>query len=183
MVAVQGVAPEAAGVPVNLVEFAGVTASSFRQALLSAVLLISLLLWALWRNFYDVLVVMIPLCLGAALTGATMALLGIAFGFANVIVIPLLFGIGVDSAIHLVQNSKEGRTQKDGLLGTSTARAVYYSAVTSIVSFGSLAFAGHNGMHRLGVTLTIGLVYTVVCVFVVLPALLDLHRPRQQVPR
>jgi hopanoid biosynthesis associated RND transporter like protein HpnN len=182
VVAVQGIAPEAAGVPVNLVEFGAVTASSFRQALLSAVVLISLLLWALWRSFSDVLLVMIPLCLGAALTGATMAVFGIAFGFANVIVIPLLFGIGVDSAIHLVQNSKEGRSQVDGLLGTSTARAVFYSALTSIVSFGSLAFAGHNGMHTLGVTLTVGLAYTVVCVFVVLPAFLDLRRRSEPLP-
>ncbi|MBW2419452.1 MAG: MMPL family transporter [Deltaproteobacteria bacterium] len=183
VVAVQGVAPGAAGVPVNLVEFGVVTVSSFRQALVSAVLLISLLLWALWRDFSDVLLVMLPLCLGAALTAATMALFGIAFGFANVIVIPLLFGIGVDSAIHLVQNSKEGRTREDGLLGTSTARAVYYSALTSIVSFGSLACSGHNGMHNLGVTLTIGLVYTVVCVFVVLPALLDLHERGERMPQ
>jgi len=174
--AVQSTAPNAAGVPLNLVEFGDVISSSFSQALISALVIISLLLFALWRRLSDVLIVLIPLCLGAELTAATAAYLDIRFDFTNVVVIPLVFGIGVDSAIHLVQRARETDSAGGGLLGTATARAVFYSAVTTGVSFGSLALANHNGLQGLGVMLCFGLFYTVVSVLIVLPALLALRK-------
>ena len=157
-------APNSAGVPRNLVEFGIVTKSSFQQALISAFVMISLLLFLLWRNLIDVVLVMAPLTLGAMLTGASMAVFDIRFNFTNVVVIPLLFGIGVDSGIHLVQRAKEGLLQEQGLMGTATARAVYYSALTTSMSFGSMSLAGHNGLKSLGIMLTVGLVFTVRCV-------------------
>jgi hopanoid biosynthesis associated RND transporter like protein HpnN len=172
---VQSVAPRAAGVPLNLVEFGDVTASSFRQALISAFFAIGFLLWLLWRSLADTVLVMVPLSLGAAITGAAMAVLDIRFDFINVVVIPLLFGIGVDSAIHLVQRAKEGHGAAGVLMGTASARAIWYSALTTTVSFGSLGFAGHNGMSSLGIALTIGLISTTTCVLIVLPALMDLR--------
>ena len=108
--------------------------------------------------------------------GAAMVLMRLPFDFSNVIVIPLLFGVGVDSGIHLVHRFKAGIREDDGLLGTTTARAVFYSAITTTASFGSLAFSGHNGMSILGHMLTAGMIFTIVCNLIVLPALLDLRR-------
>ena len=176
---VKAVAPTAAGVPLNLVEFGEVTARSFRQALVSAFVLIALLLWLLWRSFADMVLVMVPLSLGAAITGAALVVLDIRFDFTNVIVIPLLLGIGVDSAIHLVQRSKEGGAYSEQLMASASARAIWYSALTTVVSFGSLGFAGHNGMSGLGIALTIGLISTTACVLIVLPALLSLVEGRR----
>ena len=76
------------------------------KPLVSAILAIALLLWLLWRRAAEMLLVLTPLLLGAVLTAASMAALGISFNFANVIVIPLLLGIGVDSGIHLVHRAK-----------------------------------------------------------------------------
>ena len=90
------------------------------------------------------------------------------------VVIPLLFGIGIDSGIHLVHRAMVEGARGSDLLGTTTARAVFYSALTTTVSFGSLAFSSHQGMRSFGVLLTVGMVFTVVCNLVVLPALLEL---------
>jgi predicted RND superfamily exporter protein len=127
-----------------------------------------------------VLLAMSPLVLSAALTGAAMVVMGLPFDFSNVIVIPLLFGIGVDSGIHLVHRWKSRIPGDEGLLGTTTARAVFYSAVTTTASFGSLAFSGHNGMSILGRMLTAGMIFTVICNLVVLPALLSLRSPPEK---
>jgi hypothetical protein len=174
---IQESAPNAAGVPLNLVEFGDLIRSSFFQALMSAALIIALILWLMWRNWVDVMLVMAPLALGSLLTTATARLLDIPLDFTNVVVLPLLFGIGVDSAIHLVHRHKEVSGAGQELLETSTARAVFYSAFTTIVSFGSLAFAGQRGLASLGLMLSFGLLYTVASVLVVLPALLDLRKP------
>jgi len=169
------VAPEAAGVAINLVEFGDVTARSFRQALSSAAIAICALLFLLWRRPLDVMLVLAPLSLGSLLTCASMAILDISFNFANILVLPLLFGIGVDSGIHLVHRARQDANGTAGhLVESATAGAVFFSAMTTTLSFGTLALSGHQGMHTLGIMLTIGMFWTVVANLVVLPALLAL---------
>jgi hopanoid biosynthesis associated RND transporter like protein HpnN len=175
---VQTIAPNATGLPMNMIAFADATRDSFREALVYAVALISTILFLLWRRVEPVLLVIAPLVLSNALTLGLMATFGIAFNFVNVVVIPLLLGIGVDSGIHLVHRAETlarlGLT--DHLLASTTARAVFYSALTTTVSFGTLALSSHQGVSSLGVVLTIGMMLTVVCNLVVLPALIALRR-------
>ena len=182
MDSVRTIAPRATGVVVNLIGLARVTRDSFQQALASALIAIVSLIFLLWRRVTETLLVMAPLLLSAALTGAAVVLLHSAFNFANVIVIPLMFGIGVDSAIHLVHQARMqagdgGKSDEGSLLGSTTARAVFYSALTTTVSFGSLSFSSHRGMSSLGVLLTIGMLLSVVCNLIVLPALISLRGP------
>jgi hopanoid biosynthesis associated RND transporter like protein HpnN len=169
---VQAVDPKAAGVAINLVAFGRATRSSFRQALVSAVVIVSTLLFLLWRRVAPMLLVMAPLTLSSVLTVAAMVLIGIPFNFGNVIVIPLLLGIGVDSGIHLVHRAEQLRESDDDLMDSTTARAVFYSALTTTISFGTLAFSSHRGLASLGVVLSIGMVLTVFCNLIVLPSLL-----------
>ena len=79
-------------------------------------------------------------------------------------------GAGVDSGIHMVEQSRSAAERED-LLGTTTARAVLFSALTTITSFGTLAFASHVGISGLGTLLTIGMSLTMLGNLVVLPAL------------
>ena len=176
--AVLSIDPAASGIAVNLIALEDATKRSFQQALLSALALISVLLWMLWRRLSDMLLVLAPLFLSTAVTVALMGVFDIAFNFVNVIVIPLMFGVGVDSGIHLVHRSHSKAAASSGLLGTTTARAVYYSAMTTTVSFGSLALSSHLGMASLGILLTIGMLLTVACNLIVLPALIALRSPR-----
>jgi predicted RND superfamily exporter protein len=174
--AVHSVHPNATGMSANIIAFGRATVQSLAQALVSALVAIALLLWLLWRRVTEMMLVLIPLLLGAALTCATMVGFGMAFNFANVIVIPLLLGIGVDSAIHLVHRANLGGAGEAGLLGTTTARAIFYSAGTTAASFGALGFSAHRGIASLGILLVIGLVYTLVCTLIVLPALIEWRR-------
>jgi len=171
---VQQVDPKAAGVAINLVHFARATRSSFKQALISAVIIISALLLLLWRRVIPMALVMAPLMLSSVLTVATMTLFDIPFNFANVIVIPLLLGIGVDSGIHLVHRADSLEGSDDDLMDSTTARAVFYSALTTAISFGTLALSSHRGMESLGLVLSIGMVLTVACNLIVLPSMLRL---------
>ena len=44
-----------------------------------------------------------------------------------------------------------------------------------MVCFGTLAFSSHRGVASLGVLLTIGMILTVICNLIVLPALIELR--------
>ncbi len=168
---VQEIAPNASGILVNLVEFGRACREAFLQALVTAVTLIALLLLVLWRSARETLMVLAPLVMASTLVVAAMVLTGVSFNFVNLLVVPLLFGIGVDSGIHLVQRARElGRTD---LFETTTARAIFYSALTTTMSFGSLALSSHRGLQSLGIVLVYGMTLAVVCNLVVLPALLS----------
>jgi hypothetical protein len=105
------------------------------------------------------------------LTIATSVLLGLSFNYANVIVLPLLFGLGVASGIHLVLRQRnEGGTLS--IFGTSTPRAVVFSGLTTIGSFGAIALSSHPGTSSMGMLLAISITLTLGCTLVVLPALM-----------
>jgi uncharacterized protein len=103
------------------------------------------------------------LALAAACTTATSVLFGLPFNFANVIVLPLLLGLGVASGIHLVMRGAD-------VAGSSTPRAVFYSALTTLASFGSLMASAHKGMVSMGQLLTVSIVFMLIAMLIVLPA-------------
>jgi len=178
---VQEVAPEATGTPVLHYETGRAVVTAFQQALILAVLGISLILLVTLRSFSLTLTVLIPLLLGGVLTGAATALLHIPFNFSNIIALPLLLGISVDNGIHMVHRHRLGNAAHGSLLKTSTARAILFSTLTTVCSFGNLLFSPHPGTASMGAILTIGILLTLVSTLLVLPALL--HRGPGGQPR
>ncbi len=175
--ALRGVAPEVSGSPVTIFEAGRAVLSAFLQAGAIAISAILLLLALLLRRVSDVIFVFLPLTLAAVLTACASVLFQIPFNFANIIVLPLLFGLGVASGIHLVLRDRQERaagpgTAAGGAFETSTPRAVLFSALTTIGSFGAIALSGHPGTASMGVLLTIAISLTLICTLVVLPALL-----------
>ena len=91
------------GLPVNLVESARATWSSLREALLLSVVAITGMLIILWHRVDDTLLVLGTLGLAVLLAQASTVVLDLSFNFANVIVLPLLVGIGVEIFLYKLQ--------------------------------------------------------------------------------
>jgi hopanoid biosynthesis associated RND transporter like protein HpnN len=168
---VRTIAPRATGEPVINVSAGEAVVAAFRRALIGAAVATLLLLLLALRNVPDASRVMIPLLLAGAMTGAATVVFGIPFNYANVIALPLLLGVGVDNGIHMVHRRRAGTAPDRDLLETSTARAVLYASLTTIFSFGNLAFSSHPGTASMGRLLTIGMLAVLICTLVVLPAL------------
>ena len=166
--------PTATGTPVIITEAGRVVISAFKEASLIAFTLITLVLILVLRRVADVLMVLAPLALAIMYTGATSVLLGLQLNFANVIVLPLLLGLGVSGAIHVVMR-RRAIESADALHGlSSTQRAVFFSALTTVASFGSLAISPHLGMASMGLLLTVAILWSLVCTLIILPALFAL---------
>jgi hopanoid biosynthesis associated RND transporter like protein HpnN len=176
--AVQGIAPEAGGSSVGIVEGGRAVIAAFTEALLYAVGAIVLLLWARLRSLTDVLFVLTPLGLAGVVTVAVASLLDWPFNFANVIVLPLLFGLGVDSGIHMVSRARgRGGRPEEG----RTLQAIVLSSMTTVASFGALSFSEHPGTASMGRLLTLAILLGLIASLFVLPALLTLRaRSRPQ---
>jgi len=177
--AVQAIAPRATDTPVTLLGAGDAVVEALRKAVLLALALIALALVVLLRSPLDATLVMLPLLLAGILTVAATVVFDAPFNFANVIVLPLLLGLGVASGIHLVTRYR-GERPGTSLLQTSTPRAVLFSALTTIGSFGTLTISSHRGTSSMGLLLTITIGLTLVCTLIVLPAMLSLLRRRRQ---
>ena len=169
--AVQADFPTASGRPALEAGVGAIVVDAFRQAFMTAAVAIFLVLVIALRSFIDGALVMLPLLLAAALTAGTMVVLGIPLNVANVIVLPLLLGMGVDNGLHVV-----GRFRESGSIAavyrSSTPRAVLVSVLTTLLSFVALAFADHRGMASMGQLLAIAIGFILFATLIVLPALL-----------
>ena len=168
---VQSVLPDATGTPAIVTAAGEVVLDSFKTATALAAICVALLIAAMLRRLLDIALTLAPLALAATLTLGAAVLLGEVLNFANVIVLPLLFGLGVASSIHLVLRRR--RTEDpETLMRSSTPRAVLFSALTTLASFGGLALAPHLGMASMGRLLTIAIIAILFATLVFLPALI-----------
>ena len=92
-----------------------------------------------------------------------------------IIIIPLMLGIGVDYSIHILHRFRIDLNFEYGILGTSTARGVLFSALTTIVSFGTLSILDHQGTASIGKLLTLSVSFIILSTLVVLPAFLKIY--------
>ncbi|QJU57520.1 MMPL family transporter [Sphingomonas sp. AP4-R1] len=174
--AVETVTPAISGLPVATQAAAETVAGAFVQAGVIAFLLVSLLLFAVLRDVREVAFTLAPVILSIFLTLGTCVLIGQPVNFANIIAFPLLFGVGVAFHIYFVMAWRGGETR---LLGSSLARAVLFSALTTGVAFGSLWLSRHPGTASMGKILMISLIWTLICALIFEPALLGPPRQRR----
>jgi predicted RND superfamily exporter protein len=167
--AVHKIAPDATGTPVTIQESGRVISGAFIEAGIIAVALIVVLLAVVLRRVRDVVLVILPLLLAGLISLAMTVVIGMRLNYANIIALPLLLGIGVAFDIYFVMNWRAGVSAH---LQSSTARAVVFSALTTMTAFGSLALSPDPGSAEMGKLLAISLAATVFCTLFVLPALL-----------
>ncbi len=174
--AVQAVASGASGVPASVTGAGHEIFVAFVQAISYTAIAIGLVVIILRRRLSDVLLVLAPLAVAALWTVAGSALIGLPFNFANIIVIPLLIGLGVASSIHMVTRGREISEERAAgkadakLLGTSTPRAVLITQVNTVAAFATLAIAKHQGLFSMGVLLGMAILLVLIVSLIVLPA-------------
>ena len=173
--------PEATGRPVIEWGVGNIVLESFQTALVLALSGIAFTLLIVTRSFVDSLLVLTPLLLTAVFTVATSVLFGVAINMASVLVLPLIFGLGVDNGIHMVERY---RTQSHGELSfmqSSTPRAVLLSTLTTIGTFAALMLSPHAGTASIGFLLTVAVGYLLVFTVFLLPLLLSLLGSRRDI--
>ena len=176
------VAPSASGTPMTLTGAAAVVRDAFLTATTLAAIGVVFILCVALRSVRDVGLALFPLALSALLTLAATVWFALGLNFANIIALPLLFGLGIAGAIHVVSR---WRAHADAriVLASSTSRAVLFSALTTCASFSSLAISSHRGMASMGMLLAVALAISLFCTLAVLPALLVLLQAKGGGPR
>lgn len=129
-----------------------------------------------FRNLRDMFLSLLPPLLGGAMMVGAMALLNVDLNPANLIVLPLVLGIGVDDGVHVVHDYR--RQMRSGadeyLIGSATINSILLTSLTSMVGFGSLMIASHQGLFSVGLILLVGVGCCGFVSLIPLPAILRL---------
>ena len=161
---------EVIGSPVISIEAGEAVLTAFKSAFTYAFIAITLLLFILIKIKFDAIIILISVLTGAIFTMGFMLLFNIPLNFANIIGLPLLLGIGVDSGIHIADRFRHEKI--NNIFMTSSSRGVIVSSLTTICSIGNLAFSSHQGTASMGMLLAFGLTSMMISTMLILPAFL-----------
>ncbi|MFQ5804705.1 MAG: MMPL family transporter, partial [Candidatus Methylomirabilales bacterium] len=168
---VRSVDPDTIGNPITAWEYGHSMEKGYLLGGLYAATAMVVVILFSFGSVGHLLLALLPLVVGGAWTLGLMQLFGINFNLANLILLPLIAGYGIMNGLHIVKRyQQEGR--KGPIIANSTGRAVFLSATTTMVGFGSLMVASHQGIFSLGFLLSVGVGSILLASLTVLPALL-----------
>lgn len=144
------------GAPIINAEAGDSVTLAFAQAITTAILIIFLISYILTKRLRHVFALLTPLFIANLGVIFFINTFSFPINFANIIALPLLLGIGIDSSIHVFYRMKKQR-DPISFYSSSTTKAVIFSALTTALSFGSLAISSHEGTATLGILLMLGL--------------------------
>jgi predicted RND superfamily exporter protein len=138
-------------------------------ALLAAYLVLALD----FRSLRTALIPLIPLAIGFAWMFAIMWLTGMKLNLYNMVMLPSMVGIGIDSGVHVYHRFLEGGDISFLEAMRSTNGALVVSALTTMIGFGSMSVSAHAGLASLGALALLGLSCALVAATTVFPLLLQ----------
>ncbi len=142
--------PVLSGMPILAHEFAGIVKEDFRKVSVAVfVICAAVLLVFFWRHPIRTVTSLLPVILGVVYLMGFMSFLGIHFNYVNILVVPIIIGLGVDNGIHLTERFFESGCSAKTIIA-DTGRALIVTALTSCAGFGSLAISGYTGIASMG---------------------------------
>ncbi|RMG38926.1 MAG: hypothetical protein D6725_06405 [Planctomycetota bacterium] len=120
----------------------------------------------------DMVLALLPPVAGAVLMLGLLDRVGVSLNPANLIVMPLVLGIGVDDGVHVLHDFR-ARLGGDRL-SASTFNAIVLTSLTSMIGFGSMMLSAHRGLYSVGLVLVVGVGSCLFISLVLLPAALQL---------
>jgi len=167
---VTAVAPRTSGTPILFLLLLDLIAERALWAIAAAVIAIFAIVAIIFKSLKFALAGMVPIILGAIWMVGLMHVLGMKFDFTNVMAVPLILGIGIDNAIHIIHRY---RLEKNiPLVLRTTGKAILLTSLTTMIGFGCLGFSPHRGLAGMGYVLVIGVAACLITAVFVLPLIL-----------
>jgi hopanoid biosynthesis associated RND transporter like protein HpnN len=178
----RSVDPDVTGAPIITYEAIGYMERAYYQGTIYAFLVVGILSFLMIRRVKETLLALLPLVLALLWTIGLMRVFGIQFNMANVWGLPLIIGASAEFGLNVMLRYLEGRDHGGPLVARSTVMAVALSGVSTMVGFGSLMIARHQGIYSLGLLLTLGSACGLFASLAVLPVILRLITKRVAAP-
>lgn len=166
------------GMPAHVLNQTEIIYSDVGHAAILSVIIVALILLIGFRSIKKTIVGVIPTVSGIVIS---LGILTLFLGKLNLIsssFLAVLFGIGIDFSIYLLQRTEEelgnGLSQNDAIYKSVvlTSRSIISGGLTTSLAFLALALSRFQGYSELGWAAGIGLIVVLFTTFFMMPALL-----------
>ena len=140
------------------------------NALILVFITIFIILLLDFKDIKTTFIAMLPVTFATLFTLTIMGILRVQLNFINVLALPLIIGIGVDDAVHIIHRYKKEPSVK--YVFTHVGRAILYTSLTTIAAFGSLLLAKYKGYPTFGAVVVIGVALAFIMTISLIPPLL-----------
>ena len=144
-----------------------------------ALLIITLLMYALQRSTKMVLIALVPNIIPMLITAALMGYFGIPIKPSTILIFSIALGISVDGTIHFLTKYRQEYLHNNCDIGTSVRKAMQETGTSmmytsAVLFFGFLIFTASSfgGTKALGLLISVTLLIAMICNLVVLPTML-----------
>jgi len=170
----QQVDPRVVGMPVVMYYDTHELRRANEQAGWYALVAIWVLLLVHFRSLKVALLAIFPKAVGVLWMVGIMGYAGVDFNSANFLALPLILGIGLVFGVHVVHRVQE--EGGEGVFNHSTGPAIGLAALTTMIGFGTMISAHHQGISTLGFVMTAGVGANLLASVLFLPAVLRILR-------
>lgn len=172
----------ASGSTVIFYDLVGIIKDDFAGVTLFSMLAVLLILLIDFKSFYKAIYAFLPLGLAVLWMVGMMGLTGFKFDIVNILVTPMIVGMGIDfGVIAMHRFIEEGETAEGIPVAlSSSGRAILVSGLVTISVFASLLLAKYRGFQNMGATAAMGLLFAVIAALTVLPAVLAVLTSRKK---
>lgn len=171
----KSVDPDVSGVIVQIFYSGRLISSAYTRAGIIAFFLVFATVYLDFRRWHDSLLILVPVAMAFAMTFGLMWLCGMQVNPANIIVLPLMFGIGVDTGVHVMNRYRQHPLDQPVGLTRGTGKGITITCLTSVIGFAAMMLGDHRGIVSLGFVLATGLTMTMLACWIVMPAWLQLR--------
>ena len=144
--------------------------NDFNVTLLISSIFVLIVLLIAYRSIILAFIAFMPMTISWYIVLGVMTILGIQFNLINIIISSLIYGVGVDYSIFVMDGLlTDYRTKKSLLVFHKTA--ILFSAMVLIITVTSLLFAHHPSIHSIGISTIIGMSSSVLLAYSLQPFL------------
>ena len=133
-------------------------------------IIVFVVMWGMIGRFWLAVICLASGLLTLTSTFGLLSLIGMSLNYMNVVVIPVLFGVGVDGATHII--CRRQTTSDPAAAYSEVGRGIVGSLTTSALGFSALLLAEHHGLSSLGRLAVVGLAVNLMVSLLFVPAAL-----------
>jgi 1-acyl-sn-glycerol-3-phosphate acyltransferase len=154
-------------------KFVQIINDDFSSIALMTSLLVFIVLLIMYGRIELTLISFIPMVISWIWILGIMGLLGIQFNIINIIISALIFGLGDDYSLFIMDGLlQEYKSGKKNL--SSFKSSILLSAITTIAGMGVLIFAKHPALRSIAVISIVGIVCVVIMAQILIPFLFNI---------
>lgn len=152
---------------------------NLKTSLAIAILIISVIMWLLFRSWKMVIVSLIPNLIPLLLTAAIMGFFKVGIKPSTILVFSIAFGISVDDTIHFLAKYRQELKQRKWNIGESvyaalreTGVSMIYTSIILFFGFSLFMSSTFGGTKALGILISMTLLVAMLSNLVLLPCFL-----------